>query len=242
MITAITMPALVAISGSYCGVDLKIGAGQIAEQHIEMSVEQVAPASDQVREQRVLVLEQSVMAGVQFVRLGQAKISAQRDRLSPCCRSVAMQLPLTAQADQQVGHQNLENLVPARPLSARRRAISPEPVQLQLAPARTRRPARPPLPQRVQQSADGQRRTQGVVSHRRHSDPRGTALAFAALRTPCRIPRSLDAKRRPATNGSLPYTEPVASPPGHRRDADSRRCSNRRASCRPCAVGSAAEP
>ena len=149
MITAVTMPALVAFR-QLCGVDLKIGAGQIIEQHIEAGVEQVAPASDQVREQRVLVLEESVMAGVQFMRLGQAKIGAQEIGHGTVAEPVAMQLPLTARCDQPIGHQNLENLVPARPLSARRQAVGPEPVQLQLAPQLTRQPARPPLPRPVQ--------------------------------------------------------------------------------------------
>ena len=86
MITAVTMPALVAFR-QLCGVDLKIGAGQIIEQHIEAGVEQVAPASDQVREQRVLV-PQAVGHGRRTVyapRPGQNR--RPRDRPWHCCRT-----------------------------------------------------------------------------------------------------------------------------------------------------------
>ena len=98
------------------------------------------------------------MAGVQFMRLGQAKIVAQEIGHG----TVADQLRCSSthcRCDQPIGHQNLENLVPARPLSARRQAVGLEPVQLQLAPPLTRQPARPPLPRPVSLSADRQRRT-----------------------------------------------------------------------------------
>ncbi len=145
MIAAVTMPALVAFR-QLCGVDLEIGAGQIIEQHIEAGVEQVAPASDQVREQRVLVLEQPVVTGIELVRLGQTKIAAQQVDHGTVAKPCAMQLPFAARGDQPIGHQNLEDLVPARPFAARRQALGPEPVQLQFAPQLTREPARSPLP------------------------------------------------------------------------------------------------
>ncbi len=46
-------------------------------------------------------------------------------------KPVAIQLPFAARDDQAIGYQNLEDLVPACPLTARRQTLGPEPIRLQ---------------------------------------------------------------------------------------------------------------
>ena len=62
LVAAIAVAALVAF-GHIGGIDLEIGAGQVVEQNVEAGVEQVAPAVDEMAEQRLLVGEQVVVAG-----------------------------------------------------------------------------------------------------------------------------------------------------------------------------------
>jgi hypothetical protein len=96
-IAAVAVPALVALRQG-CSVDLEIGTGQIIEQNVKADVEQVAPAGDQMREQRVLVRQQPVVTGKELVRLGQAKIAAQQVGHGTVAKPCAMQLPFAAGA------------------------------------------------------------------------------------------------------------------------------------------------
>jgi hypothetical protein len=121
-----------------------------------------------MRAQRVLVLDQPVVTGVQLVRFGQAKIGAQEIGHGAVAEPVAVQLPFAAWGDQPIGYQDLENLVPACPLPAGRQPLRPEPIQLQFAPQLTGQPARSPLPR----PAQGERREtkthrRCVIAHRR---------------------------------------------------------------------------
>jgi hypothetical protein len=127
------VPALVTL-GQIRRVDLEISTGQIVEQHIEIGVEQVAPALRQMREQRLLVGQQKVMAGIQLVRLRQSKIRPQQVAHSAVAEPFAVQLPLAARRDQAIGHQDLKNLVPSRVLAACRQALGPELIQMQRTP------------------------------------------------------------------------------------------------------------
>ena len=165
-VAAVAMPALVAFR-QCCGVDLKVSAGQIVEQHIEAGVEQVPPAPDQMGKQRVLVRRQPVVTGVRLVRFGQTKIGAQEIGHGAVAEPLAMQLPFAARGDQPIRRRNLENLLPARSLPARQQTFGPEPIQLQFAPRQTREPARSPLPrpaQRERRETNPHRR--GVISGR----------------------------------------------------------------------------
>src|SRR6516162_4842594 len=78
--------------------------------------------------------------------------------------------PFAARGDQPIGHQNLENLVPARPFPARRQTLGPEPIQLQLAPQLTGQPAGAPLPR------PAQRQRRETNSHRRPLVDRRAAI------------------------------------------------------------------
>jgi hypothetical protein len=134
------------ISKHALGLDPGVGAGQIVKQHIEIRIEQVAPARHQMREQRVFVLQQEVMAGVQLVWIGQPEVRPQQVGHGAPAEPIAMQLPLAARRDQPVRHQYLQDLIPSRSLTARRQAVAPEAVQLQRLPQLPRQPTGAPLP------------------------------------------------------------------------------------------------
>ena len=70
---------------------------EVIQEHIEAGVEQIAPATHQVIEQRLLVLEQPVVTGVERVNVGQRGIGtqqiAQRAALKPVPMQVATRCP-----------------------------------------------------------------------------------------------------------------------------------------------------
>ena len=94
--------------------------------------------------------EQQVMTGVELVRLGQAEIRTQQVGHGAVAEPFAMQPPLTAGFNQPVGDQDLQNLVPARSLPARRQALGPEPIELQVSPQLPGQPTGAPLPRTMQ--------------------------------------------------------------------------------------------
>ena len=97
LVAAVAVAALVALC-HVRGVDLEVGAGQIVKQYIEIRIEQVAPARHQMREQVRFVLQQKVMAGVEFVRIGQPEVRPQQVGHSAVAEPIAVQLPLAASA------------------------------------------------------------------------------------------------------------------------------------------------
>jgi hypothetical protein len=131
--------------GQVGGVDLEIRAGQIVEQHVEGGVEQIAPALRQMREQRLFVGEQEVVAGVELVRLGEAEIRSEEIGHGAAEEPLAMQPPFAARRDEPVGDQHLQHVVPARSFAACRQAFGPETIEMQLAPQDAGEPARAPL-------------------------------------------------------------------------------------------------
>ncbi len=82
LVAAVAVATLVSL-GQIGGVDLEIGAGQIVEQHVEIGVEEIAPALRQMGEQRVLVREQQVLAGIELVRLAKSDPSRSAIALLP---------------------------------------------------------------------------------------------------------------------------------------------------------------
>jgi hypothetical protein len=106
--------------GQVRGIDLEIGAGQIIKQHVEIGVEQIAPAPDQMREQRFLMLQQQVVTGIKLVLFRKAEVRPQQIGHRAVAEPLAMQPPFAARRDQPVSRENLQNLVPARLLPARR--------------------------------------------------------------------------------------------------------------------------
>src|SRR5208337_1067021 len=124
---------------------LEIRASQIVEQEIETDVEQVAPAARQMIKQRLLVLQQPIVAAIEPVDLGEAEIAAQQIGQRGPFEPFPMQAPLASWRQQAIGDQHEQLLIPARPLAACRKSRGPEPIELQLLPQRQRQPAGAPL-------------------------------------------------------------------------------------------------
>ena len=163
LVAAVAVATFVAL-GQIRGVDLEISAGQIVEQHVEIGVEEIAPAPRQMREQRVLVREQQVVADIELVRLGQAEIRSQQIGHGALAEPLAIQPPLAAGFDQPVGDQDVQDLVPARSLPARGQAFGPKPVELQVSPQEAGQPTGAPLTGTMQAKfRQAQPRRRGVV-------------------------------------------------------------------------------
>ena len=127
-----------------------IGAGQVIQQHVEAGVEQVLPALAQVAEQRVLVRQQTVVAGVELVDLGQCGVAAEQVGERGTVEPLPIQLPLAAGGKQAVGRQHEQHEIPARALAAGQQPVGPELIQVQLLPQMQRQPAGAPLPRPAQ--------------------------------------------------------------------------------------------
>ncbi len=131
-------------------IRFEVGARQIIKQHVVADVEQVAPPSHQVIEDRLLVPQQSVMTAIQLVDLGEPRILAQQIGQGAALKPFAVQPPFAARRQQAIGDQYEQHLIPARPLAAHAQPLAPELVQLQLPPQQQRQPARAPLPRPAQ--------------------------------------------------------------------------------------------
>ena len=123
----------------------------MGERTAEPFVEQVTPARHQMREQRVFVLQQKIMAGVELVCLCQSEVCPQQIGHGTLAEPIAVQLPLAARRDQVPGldpgirDQHLQDLILLRALTARRQAIGPEAVQPQRLPQLPSQPTGAPL-------------------------------------------------------------------------------------------------
>ena len=131
-------------------IRLEVGARQIIEQHIVADVEQIAPPSHQMIEDRLLVGQQSVMTAIQLVDLGQPGILAQQIGQGAALKPLPMQPPLAARCQQAIGDQYEQHLIPARPLTTHAEPLGPELIELQFPPQHQRQPACAPLPRPAQ--------------------------------------------------------------------------------------------
>jgi hypothetical protein len=82
-------------------------------------------------EQRVLMRQQKIMTGVQFVDLGEIGFGAQQIAQGGIGEPPAVQSPLAARRDKPVCGQNEQHLVPATVLAVGWQAWPPERVELQ---------------------------------------------------------------------------------------------------------------
>src|SRR5450631_2097112 len=99
-----------------------------------------------MREQRLFVCQQQIVAGIKLVFFRQAKIGTEEIGHRAVAEPLAVQPPFAARSDQSVGGENLQDMIPPRPLSARRQPIGPEPIELKLLPQLPGQPAGAPLP------------------------------------------------------------------------------------------------
>src|ERR1700722_1425426 len=99
-----------------------------------------------MREQRLLMRQQQIVAGVEFMLFRKAEVRTEQIGHRAVAEPLAMQPPLAARRDQPVSRENLQNLVPARLLPVRRQPIGPESIKLKLLPQLSGQPAGAPLP------------------------------------------------------------------------------------------------
>ena len=197
MIARVPEAALVAFRKRRIG--LEIGARQIVEQHVVADVEQIAPPSHQVIEDRLLVRQQPVVTAIQLVDLGQPGILAQQIGQRAALKPLAVQPPFAARRQQAIGDQHEQHLIPARPLAAHAQPLRPELIELQLPPQHQRQPARTPLPRPAQlqlRQLDADDR--GVRQQLLRSGLPETATASAVARRLPPKPRSTAATPIPA--------------------------------------------
>jgi hypothetical protein len=95
MIARIAEAAFVFLVQRWIGLEVR--AREVIQEHIEAGVEQIPPPSHQVIEQRLLVLEQPVVTGVERVNVGKRGIGtqqiAERGSRSNQCRCNRHSLP-----------------------------------------------------------------------------------------------------------------------------------------------------
>ena len=140
VIAAVAATALAGGIGRW-RIGFEIGAGQVVEQHVELRLEQLAPAIPQMLEQSLAVRRQQVQATIQLVFLRQREVLAEQIGQGAAVVPLAMETKLAAGVDQAVGDQRLEHVRPASPLAAGRQPRCPELVQPEQAPKMQRQPA-----------------------------------------------------------------------------------------------------
>src|SRR5260370_7427716 len=99
-----------------------------------------------MREQRLFVCQQQIVAGIKLVFFRQAKIGTEEIGHRAVAEPFAMQSPLAARRNQPVGREHLQDLIPWRSFPARRQPIGPESIKLKLLPQLPAQPAAPPFP------------------------------------------------------------------------------------------------
>jgi hypothetical protein len=160
VIARITEAAFVAFRERRVGFE--VGTGQIVEQHVEVGVEQIPPTLSQMPEQRVLMSEQPIMAGIELVDLREIGIGAQKITQCGAGEPLSIQSPLAAGRDQPVRGQYEQHVIPARAFTAGRQTRQPELIEVQFFPQMQGQPARTPLA-RPAQAEFGQPQTDDRV-------------------------------------------------------------------------------
>ena len=78
---------------------LKIRAGQIIQQHLELHPEEIFPACSQVFEKRIPMLQQLIQTPIQIVLLRQTEILPQQVGHRAVLKPLPMQTPFAARVD-----------------------------------------------------------------------------------------------------------------------------------------------
>ena len=113
---------------------LKIGAGQVVEQHVVFDAEEVLPLRAQVIEQLPLVLQNHVQNPVERILGGQGVVLAQQVSHRGVSIPVAVQAPLAAGINQPVGYEHFEHMLPVGAFPRTSQLLPPKLPQIQLLP------------------------------------------------------------------------------------------------------------
>src|SRR6202171_1352642 len=98
-----------------------------------------------MREQRLLVLEQQIVTGIELVFFRKAEVRTQQVGHRAVAEPLAVQPPFAARSDQSIAGENLQDMIPPRSLPARREGGGPEPIELKLLPQLPRPPGSAPM-------------------------------------------------------------------------------------------------
>ena len=79
LVTAVAVLAQVRLAALH--VALEVGAGQVVQQHVELGIEEFAPAPAQEFVQLILVFDEPIQAAVQRVLLGQREVRVEQVRM-----------------------------------------------------------------------------------------------------------------------------------------------------------------
>ena len=115
-------------------ITFKIRAGQIVEEHLELCVEEIAPARGEMIEERRLVGHEFVMARVEAMNLRERKISAEQIGDGRVLKPMPVQPPLAPRIDEPVKHEGLQDLIPAPALATGSEFVAPKAAQAELLP------------------------------------------------------------------------------------------------------------
>ena len=138
------------VGGIHRRIAFKIRAGQIVEQHLELRVEEVAPARGEMSKERRLVRHELVMAFVKAMDFRERKVPTEQVRDGRVLKPMPVQPPLAPRIDEPVEHEGLQDLIPARALAAGRKFITPELAEAKLLPQLAAQPACAPLARTAQ--------------------------------------------------------------------------------------------
>ena len=111
------VPMLALVTLREWRIAIEVGAGQVLEQHLVGGVEEISPSIVEVGKQRLLVIEQVVMAAVEGILGGQGEVTTQNIGQSCVVEPMAMQTPFAARVDEPVGDQDVEDSLPVGTLA-----------------------------------------------------------------------------------------------------------------------------
>ncbi len=127
-------------------IALKIGAGQIIEQHVESDAEEILPALLEKAKQSGLVLRQLIQTPIEIVLGRQAEIFVQQIPHRAPAVPLPVQAPFAARINPTIRAKDDQDVIPGGVLPAGGQTLAPELAELQLLPKEQKDPASPPLP------------------------------------------------------------------------------------------------
>src|SRR5207244_12836762 len=109
-------------------IAFKVSTRQIVEQHLELRIEEIAPAFLQMTKERRLVREQMVMHIVEPMAFSQSEIAAEQVGHRALLIPLAMKTPFAARINQAIAQQGPEKQHPRRALPPGGHLPGPDPV------------------------------------------------------------------------------------------------------------------
>ncbi len=161
LIAAVTELPLVLLGKGW--VTFEIRACQIIEQHLELRIEEIAPALLEMGKERLFMLEQTVMDLVDAMAFGQREIAAEQIGHRALLEPLAVKTPFASRIDQSIGTKSLKHEIPSGAFATGRQPLCPEPIEVELLVELAGHPVRQ-LPDRGRCSSRLSRRIRTMFS------------------------------------------------------------------------------